>query len=168
MRRPSQSKAFTLAELAVVIAIVGVLSALATVSVSALTGRARQQREIDDVEALLRKARNLARNERRCVRIDVAERAVTFTPLAHSGAAPFSCTGGSDIAAKRRVATVGPGVAIAARGAFFFDRLGGVVVDENATEVGQEIALTVTAPGSPPRTFVLTSFVGAGAIVRRG
>lgn len=145
----------------VVVAIVGILSALAVGGLTTISGRARMQRDADSVEELLRKARNLARAERRCVRIDATTSKLTLTPLTHARGAPADCGGGVDDVARRTTVNLIRNVRLAPA-SFFFDRSGGAVGGP------QDLLVTVTAPGVPARTFTVRAFVGAGAIVRRG
>ena len=144
-----------------VVAIAGILSSLAVVSINTLVGRARMQRDADSVEELVRKARNLARSERRCVRLDATAGALTMTPLTHGRGAPADCSGGSDDNGRRVTLTLTPRVRLAPT-TFFFDRAGGAV------DGPQDILVTVSSPGVAVRTFTVRSFVGAGAVVRRG
>lgn len=165
-----------MAEVAIVAAIVGVLASLGIASLVGVTGRARQQRDADGVEDLVRKARNLARNERRCVRIDATASRLTSTPLTHasrdgagrailptpppdcSAQAPISV---GDDAARRAVLDLAPGVRLGPT-SFLLDSSGGAVNGP------QDILVTVTASGAAPRTFTVRTLVGAGAVVRRG
>lgn len=154
-------RGFTLAEVAVVAAIVGILASMATVGVTALSGRAKMQRDADSVEELVRKARNLARSERRCVRLDATAGRLTMMPLTHARGAPPDCAGGVDDAARKQVINLVPAVRLTPT-SFFFDRAGGAVAGP------KDILVTVTSPGTPPRTFTVRAFIGAGAVVRRG
>jgi type II secretory pathway pseudopilin PulG len=145
----------------VVTAIVGVLASLGVASFSTISARARMQRDADGVEELVRKARNLARGERRCVRIDASATRITMTPLNHAAGAPPTCAGGVDLTARKQGLDLPRGVRLAPT-SFFFDRGGGAV------DRTQEVFVTVTAPGLPVRTFSVRAFVGAGAVSRRG
>lgn len=161
MRPVLRHSAFTLAEVMVVVTIIGVLSTLAMAAVMTISGRARLQRDADGVEELVRKARNVARNARRCVRVDATLSRLTLVPQVHPRGAPPDCSGGTDDSVGRQTLALGPGVRLAPA-SFFFDRSGGAVGGP------QDILVTVTAPGLPPRTFTVRAFVGAGAVVRRG
>ena len=144
-----------------VTAIVGVLAGLAVGSVSTISSRARMQRDADGVEDLVRRARNLARGERRCVRVDASATRITLTPLSHADGAPPNCAGGSDLSARKQTLDLPRGVRLAPN-SFFFDRGGGAV------DRSQEVVVTVSAPGLPVRTFSIRAVGGAGAVSRRG
>lgn len=145
----------------IVVAIVGVLAGLAITGFSTISSRARMQRDADGVEDLVRRGRNLARAERRCVRIDASATRITLTPLSHVDGAPPNCAGGADLTARRQTLNLPAGVRLAPT-SFFFDRAGGAV------ERTQEVFVTVSAPGIAVRTFTVRVFVGAGAVSRRG
>ena len=165
-----------MAEVAIVAAIVGVLASLGVASLIGVTARARQQRDADGVEDLVRRARNLARNERRCVRIDASASRITSTPLTHASrdsagrailpTPPLDCTAqppmtANDDTRRRTVLELAPGVRLGPK-SFLLDASGGAVNGP------QDLLVTVTASGAPPRTFAVRTLVGAGAIVRRG
>lgn len=159
-------RGFSLAEVAIVAAIVGVLASLGVASLLGVTSRARQQRDADSVEELVRRARNIARTERRCVRIDATATTLTLTPIRHGTdanpkTAPFDCAGGTDDTAHRVTTTMTAGVRLSPT-SFHLDRAGGAVGG------AQDIVVNVTVSGVPPRTFTVRTFVGAGAVVRRG
>ncbi len=78
-------KGFTLIEAMVVVAIVGIGSALAVPSISDLSRRHRENEAIALVEGALRDARNLARVSRRCVKVTVSSGVITSEKATCSG-----------------------------------------------------------------------------------
>lgn len=72
-------RAVTLLEIMVVVAIVGILATLALPRLDGITARMDRQGDIIIVEDALKRARNLARNSRRCVEVAVDGQNVTFT-----------------------------------------------------------------------------------------
>lgn len=146
-------------------AVIGVLASLSVASFNTVASRARMQRDADGVEDLVRRARNLARAERRCVRVDATTNRISLTPVAHALGAPADCLGGADVVDRRQTLALPAGVRLAPN-AFFFDRAGGAV--GAVAGVPQEIVVTVSAPGLPIRIFTVRALVGAGAVSRRG
>lgn len=92
MKRAKSASGFTLVELMVVVAIIGVAAALAAPSIRDLSRRQRENEAIVDVEGALRDARNTARVNRRCVTVALAGNVITATKSACTG---FKRFGGS-------------------------------------------------------------------------
>lgn len=82
-----RNRGVTLIEIMVVVAIAGVMATIAVVSMDGTTIRANRQGDVILVEDALKRARNLARNARRCVQVEPAGDIVrttmfdTCTPL---------------------------------------------------------------------------------------
>jgi len=156
-------RGFTLAEVAVVAAIVGVLAALAVGSLQGVIERARAVHDIDEVEALIRRARTLARVQRRCVRLDVERRQLSLTPLTHASGPPADCAGGDDDNTGTVTQALPAALQLTPRGPLLFNRTGAVVGNER-----QAVVVTMTVRGSPPRVVFLEALPGTGSVVRRG
>lgn len=157
-------------EVMVVVAIIGIMSSLAGVALSEVVGRARQARDADLVEDLLRQTRNLARNQHRCVQVVLTPDRIDVVPLAHPPhtTPPDDCAGGRAITEAVQRKRMPAGVRLQDT-LFFFDRAGGVFVPEG-TEVpggGVTVPVTVTNAGGT-RTFLLRVLAGTGAISRSG
>ena len=164
------SRAFTLLETMVVVAIVGVLASLAAVSMSDVVGSARLRADSERIDDLLRKARNLARLERRCVQAVATANRLTTTPLDHSpNPPPPDCAGGRLQADRRTVLEMPRGLRLS-EASFLFDRAGGILLaGDTAARAGGGVDIVVTvADGTRmPRTFRVGVLAGSGAIVRR-
>jgi prepilin-type N-terminal cleavage/methylation domain-containing protein len=161
-------RAVTLLEVMVVVAIVGILSAIAGVSLSDVVTNARRSADVEAIDDLLRTARNLARQERRCVQVVVTPRQVTTTPIDHDrDVPPLDCTGGRLQLDRAQRISVPAGVTIAGTN-FVFDRAGGALVVEGASEDGAvDLVVTVTGAGRTARTVRIRVLAGSGAVVRR-
>jgi type II secretory pathway pseudopilin PulG len=155
--------AFTLAEVAVVAAIVGVLAALGFATLDGVVARARALTALDEVEATVRRARNQARLQRRCVRVEVERTRITVIPLRHRTGPPADCSGGDDDNAARVQRVLPPTVQLTPRAAVLFNRTGALVGNDP-----QSIVVTVAARNVPTRVVFLQALPGAGSIVRRG
>jgi hypothetical protein len=153
--------AFTLAEVMAVAVIVAVLASLGLASLSSVVQRARAAQGADAVEGLVRQARNVARAQRRCVRVDVFEDRIALVPLLHRRSPPADCLGGDDDTAGTATRAMPASVRLV-RTSFFFDRQGGAVAGEHT------VTGTVVVPDMPPSTFTVRALPGAGSIVRRG
>lgn len=166
----SMRRGVTLVEVMVVVAILGVMASLAGVALSEVVGRARQARDADLVEELLRQTRNVARNQHRCVEVSMETDLLRIVPLRHPPhtTPPDDCAGGSAIANAVIERRMPAGVRLQQM-SFFFDRAGGIFVTpgEEVIGGGVTIPITVTNAGGT-RTFLLRILAGTGAITRTG
>lgn len=64
------ARGFSLLELAIVVAVIGVMSAVALPGISSTVARTREDAEVARVEGFVTKARNLARRLNRCVDVE--------------------------------------------------------------------------------------------------
>lgn len=167
--RLSGRRGVTLLEILIVLAIIGVLASVAMVGVSDAVKRANLASDANGIEALLRRGRLVARLERRCVAVVTGGRDLTIVPIAHGSAPPADCSGGTRLEDRNLGTTLPDGIQLGPS-QFFFDRAGGVIVDPSAAREGGgvDVAVTVRAPGVPPRTFILRLLAGSGAISRLG
>jgi prepilin-type N-terminal cleavage/methylation domain-containing protein len=161
-------RAVTLIEVMVVVAIVGILAGLAGVSLSDVVSNARRTADAEAIDDLLRTARNLARQERRCVQVVMTSRQITATPIDHGrDVPPLDCTGGRLLPERAQRQTLPPGVTLTGT-SFVFDRSGGALAVEGASDDGAiDLVVTVTGSGRAPRTIRVRVLAGSGAVVRR-
>ncbi len=161
-------RGFSLVEVMVTVAIVGVLASLAVVSMSDVIESARLRTDADAVEDVLRRARNLARLERRCVQAVATAGRLTTTPLDHGNLPPPpDCVGGRLLTERKVVLDLPRGLRLS-DASFLFDRAGGVLIGEASPREGGGIDILVTLSDKRGvRTFRVSVLAGSGAIVRR-
>lgn len=161
-------RAVTLIEVMVVVAIVGILAGLAGVSLSDVVINARRTADAEAIDDLLRSARNLARQERRCVQVVMTSRQITATPIDHGREVPpLDCTGGR-LQSERALRQALPSGVTLTGNSFVFDRSGGALAIEGASADGAiDLVVTIAGTGRAPRTVHLRVLGGSGAVVRR-
>lgn len=163
-------RGFTLVEAMMAVAIIGVLASIAAVSMSGTILSARLRADSEGVDDILRKARNLARLERRCVQAVTTANRLTTTPIDHSPNPPPPDCGGGRLQSERRAVLEFPRGLRMSAASFLFDRSGGVILgdDTPAREGGGvEIIVTIADGAKSPRTFRVGVLAGSGAVVRR-
>ncbi len=163
-----ERRAVTLIEVMVVVAIVGVLAAISLVAISDVIRRAQLSADADTIDDRLRRARMIARLERRCVSVVANGSRLELVPLTHRGSPPPDCDGG--VRDDRDFgASFDRGIRFS-ESRFFFDRTGGVIVPGGSGREGGgvDVTVTVVAPGVPLRTFIIRVLEGTGAITRFG
>lgn len=161
-------RAVTLVEVMVVVAIVGVLAGLAGVSMSDVVSNARRTADAEAIDDLLRSARTIARQERRCVQVVMTSRQLTVTPIDHGrDVPPLDCSGGRLLPERAQRQTFPTGVTLDGR-SFVFDRSGGALAVDGASADGAiDLVVTIVGTGRAPRTIQLRVLAGSGAVVRR-
>ncbi|HEY1101271.1 MAG TPA: prepilin-type N-terminal cleavage/methylation domain-containing protein [Myxococcota bacterium] len=164
-----QLRGFTLVEAMMTVAVVGVLAALATASLSDIVGAARLRSDADAIDDTLRVARNLARLERRCVQVVATAERLTTTPLDHGLVPPPpDCSGGRLIGERKVQLDLPRGLRLSPV-SFIFDRSGGLLIGDAPARDGGgvDIVVFVSEPRTGARTFRVTVLAGSGAISRR-
>jgi type II secretory pathway pseudopilin PulG len=151
-----------------VVAIVGILAGLAGVSLSDVVGNARRTADAEAIDDLLRSARNLARQERRCVQVVLTSRRVTATPIDHGrDVPPLDCSGGRLQSDRAQQQALPSGVTLTGP-SFIFDRNGGALAIDGASADGAiDFVVTITGAGRAARTIRVRVLAGSGAVVRR-
>lgn len=155
---------FSFVELLIVVAIFGVLAALALPSIQTLVQTRRSSIEVAKVQAAIEGARDDARARLRCIRVrKVADATLAFeelAPVAGPGGAAATC-GGSSVASTETKSFDARAVRIASDVDFTFTRSGSVegTVDRDVTIIGLR-------PDAGPRTYDFRVYRTLG-LVRR-
>ncbi len=153
-------RAVTLVEILIVVAMLGVLASLSMISISDTVIRARMVADADEIDDILRRARLLARMERRCVLVVTDQNRIDIIPLGHNGAPPPDCSESEQLAGRATSRTLMQGISLS-QSAVMFDRAGGALQPF-------DLVVTLTPPGAPTRVFIIRVLAGSGAISRVG
>jgi prepilin-type N-terminal cleavage/methylation domain-containing protein len=151
--RPVGLRGFTLLELMVVVAIVGVLAALTLPGISEMTRERRAAGEFAKLRNALVQSRNLARSLRRCVEVEVVADSAEMTAYPMSSCADD----GTRIDARKKTFSFESYVSLFAfstdTGILRFHDLGGTLEAEPVT-----IAMT---SGNRTKTYAILPGIGA-------
>lgn len=169
----NKARGFTLVELMLVVAIVGVLAALAVPSAQGQLQRQRVSDEVQKVASGLTDIRNYARTRLRCVEVVVSEKQIVATPYEGDIAAPLApCADpGAALTDEQIVVSVaevslgtfaGPGL----DGDLWFDRRAATFDGHDDELLVDPVTLAITAPIGGPFSIRVFPATGTVRVVR--